>query len=87
MLPQKRTFGSDIVDFGVPMISIPKPEYEMLLYAEQKLAALEEAGVSEWEGFAGAMRSFFIAQRGQDEADIFFGQALCRELEDVELAA
>lgn len=42
-----------------PTITITVGEYEVLLEASENLAALEAAGVDNWEGYGDAMASFY----------------------------
>lgn len=49
-----------------PTVTIATEEYEELLDASDKLAALQDAGVDNWEGYAEAMAIFY-----EDEDDDF----------------
>ena len=44
-------------DVKFETVTIPKSEYELLLDASRKLAALEAGGVDNWEGYDDAMSS------------------------------
>jgi hypothetical protein len=44
-------------------VTLPKKEYQKLLEDQEKLAALEEAGVDRWEGYAKAMQTFFAMRK------------------------
>lgn len=38
-------------------VTIPKSEYEKLLYSHKKLRALEDGGVDNWEWYGESLRS------------------------------
>ena len=50
---------------GMDHVSVLRSEYSDLLQADRKLAALEAAGVDNWEGYGEAMR----IKRESEEAD------------------
>jgi hypothetical protein len=38
------------------IVEVPKEQYDELIEAQEKLSALEAAGVDNWEGYDDAMR-------------------------------
>jgi hypothetical protein len=42
-------------------VTITRKEYDRLLRADDKLGALEAAGVDNWSGYADAMREIYAA--------------------------
>ena len=55
-----------MIEQDEPMVTITKKEYDELLDRDEKLCALEAAGVDNWEGYSGALSGVFEEEEDDD---------------------